>query len=61
MSCIIYENGATLNTCRIVTHMKLGDLVRLGTIIGIITGFIILLLLFIFSVIAWELYRRDYK
>lgn len=61
MSCIIYENGATLNTYRIVTHRKLGDLVKLGTMIGIITGFIILLLLFIFSVIAWELYRRDYK
>ena len=32
-----------------------------GIIVGFITGFIILLLVFIFSVVAWELYRRDYK
>jgi len=31
-----------------------------GTIIGLVTAFIILLLLFIFSVIAWELFRRDF-
>ena len=33
---------------------------NLGTIIGLVTAFIILLLLFIFSVIAWELFKRDY-
>ena len=31
-----------------------------GIIIGLVAAFIILLLLFIFSVIAWELFRRDY-
>jgi len=31
-----------------------------GIIIGFVTAFIILLLLFIFSVIAWELFKRDY-
>jgi len=33
---------------------------NLGTIIGLVTAFIILLLLFIFRVIAWELFRRDF-
>jgi len=33
----------------------------IGTIIGLVTGFIILLLVFIFSVIAWELYKRDFQ
>jgi len=36
------------------------DCMNLGTIIGLVTAFIILLLLFIFSVIAWELFRRDF-
>jgi hypothetical protein len=31
------------------------------SIIGLITAFIIILLLFIFSVIAWELFKRDYN
>jgi hypothetical protein len=31
-----------------------------GTMIGLVAAFIILLLLFIFSVIAWELFKRDY-
>ena len=37
-----------------------GDGMNFGTIIGLVTAFIILLLLFIFSVMAWELFRRDY-
>jgi hypothetical protein len=32
-----------------------------GTMIGLVTAFAIILLLFIFSVIAWELFRRDFK
>ncbi len=36
------------------------DGMNFGTIIGLVTAFIILLLLFIFSVIAWELFRRDF-
>jgi hypothetical protein len=31
------------------------------TIIWLVTGFIILLLVFTLSVIAWELYRRDFE
>lgn len=31
------------------------------TIIWLVTGFIILLLVFVFSVIAWELYKRDFE
>jgi len=34
---------------------------KITTIIGFVTAFIILLLLFLFSVIAWELYRRDFR
>jgi hypothetical protein len=34
---------------------------NIGTTIGLITALIILVLLFIFSVIAWELFRRDFK
>lgn len=34
---------------------------NIGIGVGIIAGFIILLLLFILSIIAWELYRRDYE
>ena len=30
------------------------------TIIFLITGGVIILVLFIFSVIAWELYKRDF-
>jgi hypothetical protein len=36
------------------------DGMNFGIIVGLVTAFIILLLLFIFSVIAWELFRRDY-
>jgi hypothetical protein len=36
------------------------DRMNFGTIIGLVTAFIILLLLFIFSVIAWELFKCDY-
>ncbi len=32
-----------------------------GTIVGLVTAFIILLLLFLLSVVAWELYRRDFR
>lgn len=32
-----------------------------GTIVGLVTAFIIVLLLFLLSVIAWELYRRDFR
>ena len=38
-----------------------GDRLNPGTTIGIITGIIIILFLFILSVIAWELFRRDYQ
>lgn len=31
-----------------------------GIIVGLVTAFVILLLLFIFSIIAWELFRRDF-
>lgn len=31
------------------------------TIIWLVTGFIILLLVFVFSVMAWELYKRDFE
>ena len=34
---------------------------NLGTVVGLVTAFIILLLLFLFSIIAWELYRRDFR
>ena len=34
---------------------------NLGTVVGLITAFVILLLLFLLSVIAWELYRRDFR
>ncbi len=34
---------------------------NLGTVIGLVTACIIILLLFRFSVIAWELYRRDFR
>lgn len=34
---------------------------NIGTIIGLVTTFIILILLFLFSVVAWELYRRDFR
>jgi hypothetical protein len=33
---------------------------RIGTIVGLVIGILILLLLFMFSVIAWELFKRDY-
>jgi hypothetical protein len=33
---------------------------RIGTIVGLVIGILILLLLFLFSVIAWELFKRDY-
>jgi hypothetical protein len=36
------------------------DRMNFGSIIGLVTAFIILLLLFIFSVIAWELFKRDF-
>jgi hypothetical protein len=36
------------------------DRMNLGTLIGLVSAFIILLLLFIFSVIAWELFKRDF-
>jgi hypothetical protein len=32
-----------------------------GTVVGLVTAFVIVLLLFLLSVIAWELYRRDFK
>jgi len=32
-----------------------------GTVVGIVTGVVILLLLLILSIVAWELFRRDYK
>jgi len=44
--------------CNCPTSEDVG--MNLGTIIGLVTAFIILLLLFIFSVIAWELFRRDF-
>jgi len=31
------------------------------TVVGLVAAFIILLLLFLLSVIAWELYRRDFR
>jgi len=31
------------------------------TVIFVVIGFIILLLVFIFSIISWELYKRDYR
>ena len=34
---------------------------NLGTVVGLVTAFIILLLLFLLSVIAWEFYRRDFR
>ncbi len=34
---------------------------NLGTIVGLVTAIIIVLLLFLLSVIAWELYRRDFR
>ena len=34
---------------------------NLGTFVGLATAFVIVLLLFLLSVIAWELYRRDYR
>ncbi len=34
---------------------------NLGTVVGLVIAFIILLLLFLLSVIAWELYRRDFR
>jgi len=34
---------------------------NLGTVVGLVTAFVILVLLFLLSVIAWELYRRDFK
>ena len=34
---------------------------NVGTMIGLVTAFAIILLLFIFSVIAWGLFRRDFK
>ena len=40
---------------------KRGDHLNPGTTIGIITGIIIILFLFILSIIAWELFRRDYQ
>jgi hypothetical protein len=43
-------------TCRTLED----DGMNFGIIVGLVTAFIILLLLFIFSVIAWELFRRDY-
>jgi len=44
--------------CNCPTYEEVG--MNPGTIIGLVTAFIILLLLFIFSVIAWELFRRDF-
>jgi len=32
-----------------------------GTVVGIVTGVVILLFLLILSIIAWELFRRDFK
>jgi len=32
-----------------------------GTVVGIVTGVVILLLLLILSIVAWELFRRYYK
>lgn len=40
---------------------KRGDHLNPGTTIGIITGLVIILLLFVLSIIAWELFRRDYQ
>jgi hypothetical protein len=37
------------------------DRMNSGTIVSLVTAFVILLLLFIFSIIAWELFRRDYS
>jgi hypothetical protein len=34
---------------------------NIETVIGLVIGFIILVLVFIFSIISWELYKRDYK
>ena len=34
---------------------------NLGNVVGLVTAFVILLLLFLLSVIAWELYRRDFR
>ena len=34
---------------------------NLGTVVGLVTAFIVILLLFLLSVIAWELYRRDFR
>lgn len=34
---------------------------NLGSLVGLATAFIIVLLLFLLSVIAWELYRRDFR
>lgn len=36
------------------------DEMNFGIIVGLVTAFVILLLLFIFSIIAWELFRRDF-
>jgi hypothetical protein len=36
------------------------DEMNSGTIVGLVSAFVILLLLFIFSIIAWELFRRDF-
>ena len=34
---------------------------NLGTLVGLATAFVVILLLFLLSVIAWELYRRDFR
>ncbi len=33
---------------------------KIGIIVGLVIGILILLLLFLFSVIAWELFKRDF-
>ena len=34
---------------------------NLGTLVGLATAFVVILLLFLLSVVAWELYRRDFR
>jgi len=34
---------------------------NISSIIGIITGIIVIIILFILSVISWELFKRDFQ
>jgi len=34
---------------------------RISYVVGIIVGFVILLIVFIVSVVGWKLFKRDYE